>query len=113
MDETYRGLFTLIITLVTGLIGVPIIQWIKNSLGWEDKKALVLAAAVSVVLAFAELLLTNQIDLTELTIENLPKLFASIFTVATIYYGLFKGTSGLLGKGFMIRETADNSTPVG
>lgn len=104
MDETYRGLFTLIITLITSLIGVPVIQFLKNAFGWEDKSATVAAVAVAAILAIVEMFLTDQLDLAKFSIESFPSIFFGVYTVATVYYQLFKNATGFLGEDFMIRS---------
>lgn len=104
MDETYRGIFTIIITLVTSLVGVPIIQFLKNAFNLEDKAATLVVVCVSAVLALLEMFLTNQFDLAELSIESFPTVFFGVYTIATVYYQLFKNSEGILGTSFMIKQ---------
>jgi hypothetical protein len=106
MDETFRNIVVFIITVIAGIVGVPIVQFLKNQFGWEDRKALFLAAIVSIVLGAIEIILSGQIDFGNLVFEDLPVAFTIIFTAATIYYQWFKGTVGLLGSKFMTAGSA-------
>ena len=90
--------------MIVGLLGVPIIQAIKNYLHFEDKVATMLAVVIAGVLALAELFLSGQVTFLDFTFANVPSLFGLIFTVATIYYNLMKNVPNALGSKFMIRE---------
>lgn len=100
---TWRDIFQFLITVVIGLIGVPITQAFKNYFKLVDKAAIVLTAVIAGLLAVLEIFLSGQINFEEITITNFPEAFGLIFAVATIYYHLMKDTSGFLGKKFMIK----------
>lgn len=102
MDETFRNLIIFLITVITGIVGVPIIQWLKNQFGWTDRPALILTMIVAFVLGAIEIVLSGQVDFGNLVFEDLPVAFTIIFTAATVYYKLFKGTEGILGKKLLV-----------
>jgi len=101
---TWQGLLQFFVTLVVGLLGVPVIQAIKNYFKLEDKMATMLAAVIAGGLALAELFLSGQVSYLDFTFVNIPTLFGLIFTVATIYYNLMKNVPNVLGAKFMVRE---------
>lgn len=104
VDESYRGLFLLVISLLGGLVGVPLTQFLKNQFDLKDKGALSLSAGIAALIAISELLLTHQLDILTITIDNFPNVFGLVFTTATIYYKVFCGVGGFFGKSFMVRE---------
>lgn len=101
---TWRDIFQFLITVLIGLIGVPITQAFKNYFKLADKAAIILTAVISGLLAILEVFLSGQMSFTEITVKNFPEAFGLIFAVGTIYYHLMKGTSGFFGKRFMIKE---------
>ena len=79
----------LVIAAVSGLLGVPIVQYVKGLLGWEDKKALGLAAIVSLALGLVVVVFGGEFTGADITLENIGAAFTAAFTVATMYFGLF------------------------
>ena len=75
---------------ILALLGSPLIGWIKEKLGWEDRYAVLLAGLVSVVLAVAELFLAGELTLAMFTVENFGVALAAVYSVAQIWFGLFK-----------------------
>jgi predicted membrane channel-forming protein YqfA (hemolysin III family) len=111
MGETFRNIVVFIITLLTGVFGVPIIQFLKNQFGWEDRKAVLLASFVAFGLGAIEIVLSGQFDFGNLAFEDLPVVFTVVYTAAQIYYQWFKGKEGLLGKKFMVKQQAEPVLP--
>lgn len=72
--------------IITGLVGMPIVNWLKALLGWEDKYALALASGVSILLgvgvAFANGVFTG-IGTDPVSIFNA---ITAVFATATLYY---------------------------
>lgn len=100
---TYQDMFSLILTGLVVLAGVPLTQWAKQKLGVSDKGALVLAGAVSGLLAVLQLVLEAQLLAQDITVENLPNVFFLIFGVGQFYYRFFRDNPGVLGEKFMIK----------
>jgi uncharacterized protein (DUF486 family) len=100
----WRDVLQFLITVITGLIGVPVIQAFKNYLHLENKPAIILTVFVSVGLALLEVWLSCQVNFFNITPANFPEFFGLIFAVATVYYHLLKDNSGVLGRKFMIRQ---------
>ena len=69
-----------------GLLGSPFIEWIKNKLGWEARWAVLLAGAVAVVLAFAELFLAGSLTLEMFTLENFAVAFSAVYAASQVWY---------------------------
>lgn len=74
------------INLLTGVLGVPIITWIKERLGLKNGWAYLLAAFVATVLAIGQLLLTNTLDLSNVVFDNFYEVFTSVFFVSNALY---------------------------
>ena len=110
MEATWNGVFFLVIALVTGFIGSPIIQGIKNGLGVvagkpvEDRWAMLIAGGVSAGLAVLQLWLAGTLDFAEITPNNFPTAFLAVYGASTIYYGWFKNSPSKLGQGLLLRK---------
>jgi len=76
---------------LAGGIGVPLIQWLKQLLGFHGKAAMWLTAAVAVVLAVAALLISRQLVPVDFTPENLAAVFGQVLAAATLAYKLLLG----------------------
>ena len=83
-------IFNYVVMGVLSLLGSPLIGWLKSKLGLEDRWAVVLAGAVSVVLAIAELFIAGSLTLEMFTVENFAVAFTAVYTVAQVWFGLFK-----------------------
>ena len=93
MFETYHDLFVFLITVVVGLLGMGITQWLKQKFNLADIWALVLTGAVSLVLAVGELFLSGALGIADFTIANLPAVLGNVFALATIFYKLLLADS--------------------
>jgi hypothetical protein len=85
-----REILLTIVMIAVGLMGMPLTQWLKQKLGWEDIYAQLLSGAVAVVLAFAELFLAGDLTWDMLTLANLAAVFTAVYTVASFWYGILK-----------------------
>ena len=102
--KTWSDLLQLGAVLVVALLGVPLTQAIKNWLGWSEKAALALSAVVAFGIALVEVWLDGKVDFVGLTPADVPGVFGLVFTVATVYYKLFSGSSNFLGKGLILKS---------
>jgi len=104
-SPNWRDVFRLAIFLLTGILGAPITQVIKNALGAQGRWALVITGCVSAVLAVLELFLSKTLNFGNLTVEMLPGTILMIFGVASIYYAWFKNTEGFFGQGGLLKKS--------
>lgn len=102
---TWRDVLQFLLTVLIGLIGVPITQAFKNYFHFTDKPAIILTAVIAGLLAFLEVWLSGQVVFEAITLKNFPEFFGLIFAVGTIYYHLMKNSSGIFGKRFMIKPS--------
>ena len=102
---TWRDVLQFGVTVVAGLIGVPITQAIKNWFKLEDKGAIVITAVIAGLLAVLEIWLSGQIDFNYINMKNFPEVFGLVFAVGTIYYHLMKDNRGVFGQKFMIKRS--------
>lgn len=102
-EGTYRWMFSVIITIVVGLLGAPVTQFIKNATGMEDRYALGLTMVVAFVLAVADMFLSGNLDFAAITVENFPQSFTAVFSVMTIYYAWLKNSPSFFGQGRLLK----------
>jgi CHASE2 domain-containing sensor protein len=108
----WRSIFEWAVGIVVMLLGAPITQFLKNALNLKDKLALLLTALVAVAIALAELFLINALSFSSFSLENFPFAFAVVFSVATFYYQLLKGSDSILGKRLLLPKTGpDHDLP--
>lgn len=77
---------------LVGVVGVPLVNFLKSRLGWEGVQALWLTVAVSAVLGVGALLLSRELDWIDFV--NPQSFFAalgSILAAATLAYKLLVG----------------------
>ena len=103
----WRGIFEWAIGITVMLLGAPITQWIKIKLQVKDKLALLLTAVVAVAVALAELFLSDILSFSSFSLEIFPVAFSVVFSVATIYYQLLKGSDSILGKRLLLPKNPD------
>lgn len=101
-DSGWHTIFEWVIGVVLILLGAPLTQVIKVKLGWSNKLALLLTAVVATVIAVAELVLTQALDFQSFTLENFPYAFGVVFSAATIYYQLLKGSDTIFGTRLLL-----------
>ena len=109
MEATWNGVFFLVIALVTGFIGSPVIQGIKNGLSSvtgkpiEDRWAMLIAGVVAAGLAVLEMWLAGTLDFAQITPDSFPVTFLAVYGASNIYYGWFKNSTGKLGQGLLLK----------
>jgi len=81
----------LVITAISGLLGVPIIQFVKKQFNLKDKPALAIATGVSLALGLVVVILGGEFAGADLNLENVGGAFTAVFTFATIVYKAFLG----------------------
>ena len=86
----FGEIFNYVVMGGLGLLGSPLIGWIKKKLGLEARWAVLLAGAVAVVLAFVELFLAGSLTLEMFTLENFAVAFSAVYATSQVWYGLFK-----------------------
>jgi hypothetical protein len=86
------------------ILGSPLTQWLKNQFKLEDRWALVLTGVVASVFAVGEMALSQAFDLSTLSLENFPKFFAAVFTLATVYFQWLKDSPSFLGAGGLLKK---------
>jgi hypothetical protein len=73
---------------LTGVVGVPMIQWLKTQFGWQGTMAVWLTNAVAVILALVALLFSEQLNWQDFSAGNFIAVFGQVLAVATIAYKL-------------------------
>ena len=82
----------LIISAITGIIGMPIIQWAKNQFELDGNWALLLATIISLILGFLVAIFGGQITIGQpVTLETVVQSATVIFSIASIFYKLLLG----------------------
>ena len=77
----------LVISLLTGILGVPVIQWVKKITGIEDKWALLGATVVSFLLGGAVTFLAGDLAMGDtVTLPAVIEAWGVIMSVATVIY---------------------------
>lgn len=95
----WQDIFTILITLVIGVLGSGVTEYLKNKLGWDEKAAVVLTGVIAAILGALQIFLSGAFNFSDLTWEALPALFGLIFTASTLYYKLLKGSAiSVFGK---------------
>ena len=80
------NVIVVVLVALTGVIGMPIIQKVKELLGWQDNAALWLAVGVSVALAVGISFLNGVFTGIEPTVESIAAAAGAVFSLATILY---------------------------
>jgi len=83
-----------IIAAITGIVGMPIIGWLKGLLKIDDFKAVLLATASSFVLGFVAVYLKGDFSFAEVTPETVAAAFGLVFTVANVFYKALNAARG-------------------
>ncbi len=76
----------LIISLIVGLVGMPIIQKIKEIFQLADNKALLVALGVSVVFGALSVWGSGGFNLSEFTPDAVVSAIALVFGSASVFY---------------------------
>lgn len=81
----------LVITALTGILGVPLTNWIKGIFKWDGNQALSVAVAVSFALGLVIAFVNGQITGELVDPKQVGDAFGVVFLVATT---LFKAMNG-------------------
>jgi hypothetical protein len=101
---TWQELFRWIIVILIGFAGAPMTQVLKNTFALQDKAAVAATAGVSLVIAVAEMLLSGAVGYQDMNLQSLPGVFIAVFGLASMYYGLLKGSESVFGRGGLLKE---------
>lgn len=86
----WSEILEILVMAVVGILGMPLTQWLKVRLGWQDLAVRILTVSVATVLAVVELFLMGDLSLEMFTLGNFTNVFTAIFTVAAIWFGVLK-----------------------
>jgi len=82
----------LVIAVITGFVGMPIIQFVKSKFGLDANWALLLATGISLVLAVLVAVLGGMLALGQpVTIDLVSESAGIIFSIATLFYKALLG----------------------
>lgn len=82
----------LVIAAITGIVGMPIIQWIKTQFKVDANWALLIATVVSLVLGFLVAILGGQIAMGEaVTLESVVQSATIVFSISSVFYKVLLG----------------------
>ena len=79
----------LVITAITGILGVPVVQFLKNKFGWSGNAALSIAVAVSFAIGLVVAIVNGQVTGDLVDPKQVADAFGVVFTVATVVFKLF------------------------
>jgi len=85
---SYEQIIEFIVPIVLGVLGMPLIQWIKQKLGIEDRWALLLALGVSFALAVGALALAGAFSGLVWSADAFFKMSGLVFSAAQLAYRL-------------------------
>lgn len=84
----------LVIAAITGIIGMPIIQFIKVKFGVDGNWAVLIATVSSLVLGFLVAFFGGSLALGEpVTLELVMESAGIVFSLATVFYKVMLGDS--------------------
>lgn len=84
------GLSAALLTLIGGMATVPLINKLKNFLGWSGRKAQLLTVGVSIIVAFVGLVATGAVSPEPMTPANLIELFTLVLLASQAEYNRIK-----------------------
>ena len=76
---------------LTGAVGMPLINRLKEKFGLADQAAMWLTLVVAAVLAVLALLLSQELSLAEFNAESLLAVLGQVLAAATLAYNLLRG----------------------
>lgn len=86
MNVNISELITIAISLISGILGVPLVTGLKNWLKLNDTKALLLTAVIAAILAEIQLTITGQLPLETTTLDNFYAVFTAIYTASNVVF---------------------------
>jgi ABC-type Mn2+/Zn2+ transport system permease subunit len=78
----------LIITAITGILGVPVVTWLKTAFGWSGNAALGLAVAVSFAIGLVIAIVNGQVTGALVDPKQVADAFGVVFATATVLFKL-------------------------
>ena len=79
-------MFKLFVEFLLGMLGVPLVDWLKAKLGWSNGKVVLLVGLVAGVLAALELFIGGQLGFEDFNMDQLAYSLAAIFLAAQVWY---------------------------
>jgi hypothetical protein len=76
----------LVINAVIGLIGVPIVDWVKGKLNVDGKLAVLLTVIVSIALGFGVAFTSGQISGDIVSVDQVSQGSITVFAFATLFF---------------------------
>ena len=76
---------------LVGAVGMPLINWLKNRFKLAEQAAIWLTLLVSILLAAAALLLSQELSWTDFNGENMLAALGQVLAAATLAYKLLRG----------------------
>ena len=86
--EDFVQILIMLVPVLVGLAGMPLIQWLKKTLNVEDRQALALAGAVSIGLALLQQWLAGSLSVASFTPENFFFTFTTTYGSSMFFYSL-------------------------
>ena len=77
-----------LVSMLAGVVGVPLANAIKNQFGLEGKPAVWMTFGVAIVLAVVALFLSGQMSFIDFTPERAVSMLGVVFSTATLIYKL-------------------------
>lgn len=78
----------LIITAITGVLGVPVVTWLKQAFGWSGNAALGLAVGVSFAIGLVIAIVNGQVTGELVDPKQVADAFGVVFATATVLFKL-------------------------
>ncbi len=92
------AIIVLVITLISSVVGVPVIQWLKSKLNLADNAARLLAIAVSFLLSIAAVFFGGEFAGVEVNLETIGAMWAAVYALAVTYYGFLNNGTGMISR---------------
>ena len=82
----------LVLAAITGIVGMPIIQFVKTKFNVDSNWALLIATGISLVLGFLVAILGGQIAMGEpVTLDIVIQSATVIFSISSVFYKVLLG----------------------
>jgi len=88
--DAFIGFAAAVLVLIGGMSTVPLINRIKNFLGWSGRKVQLLTLAMSVVVAFVGLVATGAVSPEPVTTARLVELLTLVLLASQAEYSRIK-----------------------
>ena len=78
-----------LMSILAGVVGKPLINFIKDLFKFEDKQAVWTATGVSLALGLMVVFAGGEFTGVEVTLPNIGAVWSAVFAVATVIYKVF------------------------